>query len=112
MFGTQEALQSSFVCLSNHHCQRTPLGGRCTILRQPPGCHGAQVHSNALQPIHQAFLVTPQGDTVLKALRLSWLQAAQRGMKPGDVLHLVGSHDAPPGTESSMDTAHMRSALR
>ena len=38
-----------------------------------------------------------------------WLQAALRGMTPGEVLHLLGAPEAAPTTDA---TAHMRSALR
>ena len=37
------------------------------------------------------------------------LQAALRGMKPGDILHLYSTADAPPTLDA---TAYMRSALR
>ena len=36
-------------------------------------------------------------------------QAALRGMRPGDILHLYSTADAPPTLDA---TAHMRSALR
>ena len=67
----------------------------------PPQCSSMFKAMQHVSTWHSSVVVPPQ--------LICNIQAALRGMKPGDILHLFGNSDAPPTIDA---TAHMRSALR
>ena len=59
--------------------------------------------------LHRLVMLSGMDSVTQQHAVLMILQAALRGMKPGDILHLYSTADAPPTLDA---TAYMRSALR